>query len=262
MEKSERVFAFVSDLHTGSRSAVWVKLYNELLASPGQLQLLESLKDFQDKCKSAGVEAVGLLGDLIEGNNRKEMSLGLVTADLNEQMDVAVDLLRPFYSQGEKCFGVCGTGYHRSLDTATEKYIIERLGGQYFGGIANREVTGTGKNFAMMHGEGGSLIYGATKLHRDQFERLQSVARGKMVKPDIILTGHLHNFIRVDSCETISVQLPCWKAFEDSKIFRRSPGKMQSDIGGVIVKFPKNGKIEVQEHLYPLPHIFDMVEGI
>lgn len=266
MKTYKRVIALISDTHISSKYALFPNSYIddkgvEYRANAGQKKIYGYWQNFCGVCDELKVDTVIHLGDALHGTNRKEFGRNLMFTDLEIQKDVAVMLLKQIVKR-RKFFIVSGTGYHQSLDSKVHKSIAERLNGTFLGALANLRLKPSNRVMNVTHGTSGAVIYRSTILDRGGHFILQAQALGKLPKIDIIVSGHLHNFIHIHFAQQHLIQLPCWMAWEESKPYLKYYGKMQPDIGGVILMIDDKDRILVWHYLYPLPHISDMIREV
>lgn len=257
--KIRRSILCLGDTHFGSPYAIWPESFQvpdtdyAIVASPGQCQILEYWEDMQRHADMYGVDTVVLTGDLIDGNNRKAYGRERMTADLDIQSMVGVSMLAPV-CKGRKVVGVRGTDYHSSREVNAERYIIDALGGVYGGRLRNYKLTGTPVTVNVSHGEGGSLIYRATKADRELLFLLAAEAAKKInFHVDLMIRGHLHYFGYLDQGINRYLSVPCWCDWIPYRPALRLYGR-QPDIGWVILLVTEDGDIMVRRKLYPLPN--------
>lgn len=261
-----RTIACISDLHIGSRYAIFPEEFktkegNILRPSEGQMKILEYFVRFNEICYEKGVDTVLLLGDLVHGQNVIEMGTGLVTVDMDEQVELCCSVL-DIICKGRKVAGVSGSRYHRSLrGHNVERDIIKHLGGKYLGRVANLRFAPSKRVFNISHGESAAYIYREMLLGREITFTKASEALGKVKKIDAFLRGHWHQFIHLHEKKVHFIQVPGWMAFEPSKPYLVSYGKMQPDIGGVIIFIDDRDRIDPKHYLMEdIPHIADEIE--
>lgn len=263
----KRAIAFISDCHIGSLYAVFPEGIktpqgNELKINVGQKVILDYWNYFWKKCDEFSVDTIIDLADNIEGNNKKEFGANLITSDLEIQKTAYVELLKPHIKR-RQYITITGSGYHQSLDTKIQKDIAKRLGGKFYGAVANIHPVGTNRTINIAHGEGGAFVYRATAMDREGLFQLAATAQGKIPKVDVVVRGHLHSFCHLHMPKQHLIQLPCWKAYDPNKITLKSYGKMQPDIGGCILFIDEENRIDIHHYLLnPIPHIDDFVRDI
>ena len=267
-----RSLGLLSDMHVGSTVAIWPKEYGTpegtiIKASKGQLMLLDYWKEVAKTFKEYEVDTILLNGDLIEGLNRKENGKGLMASNLNFQAEACVELLDDMIpSKKTKVWVFSGSTYHESYDCEFHESIADLLKQryprtEYMGAMKNIKLHGTGVTMNIQHGYGGGSMYRATKMDREAMFINLAESNNKLDgKIDVIIRGHLHYFACLQMVKT-SIQLPCWKAFEASKIFLPNYGRMQPDIGGVVMLVDKQNSVMVKQITdFKLPNIVDKVE--
>ena len=101
------------------------------------------------------------LGDMIDGKGSRSGGTELITADRDEQIDMACEIHRQVVMRGKKNFnwvGVYGTEYHASGEGGEdwEKILAERMG---FAKMGSHEwVDVNGCVFDLKHHIGGSTV--------------------------------------------------------------------------------------------------------
>jgi len=263
--KIKRSIAFISDLHIGSRYAICPDKFKTsegvwLIPSHGQATLNDGFKAFIKKCNEMKVDTVVVNGDTLDGQNIAENGMGLSTSNLDEQVDMAIEVLRPILN-GKKLLMLSGSGYHKSVRGMNpEKAVCDDLGqycqsSTWLGPVANIRFSPSKKVFNIHHGYTGSVIYREMVLAREGLFTKWAEGSGKLPRIDVVVRGHLHNFIYIHENDLHLLQLPCWKAFEPSKITLKLYAKMQPDIGGCIVLIDNNDRMVVHHYLYSCPAI-------
>ena len=258
--KIGRSIAFISDLHCGSRFAVCpdkVKTAEGLwlIPSHGQVSLNDSFRKFIDTCNNLAVDTVVVLGDLLEGQNVAENGMGLSTTNLDEQIEMGVEVLRPLVA-GRKLLVLSGSGYHRSVRGLNpEKQVCDSLGGTWLGALANLKFKPSKRVWNLHHGYSGSVIYREMVLAREGLFSKWAEGVGKLPHFDVLVRGHLHSFIHIHEHDTHLLQLPCWKAFDPNKITLKLYAKTQPDIGGCVALIDTDDRIVIHHYLYEAPMI-------
>lgn len=258
--KIKRTIGLFSDLHVGSNVALFprkFKLHSGVIIelTKEQEQLNEYWEDMTKQFKDC--DTIMMVGDSLEGLNKKEFGHGLLVSSLNEQVKACISLLKPMI--GNKQFLVfTGSGYHGSADYKCDESIANAFpNGEFCGAMQNIILDKTGFKINVAHGEGGSAIYRATKLDRElMFFKLAESCQ-KLDSPNLIVRGHLHYYTYLENEHMRALQLPCWKAFEVSKIFLKNIGRMQPDIGGCKLIVFDDNSVMIKPYLYKLPHISD-----
>lgn len=264
-----RKIAFVSDLHVFSRYAIFPPFFvteqgMKIECSEAQAEIYDHWLEFCDICNRENVDTVVMNGDCIHGQNPIERGNLLVSPNLNEQIDVGTQILKLLVfgkDYKRKLLMFSGSGYHKSTPANDpEKGICDKLDGIWMGAIANIKFAPSNRVFNIQHGESAAYIYREMLLGRELLFLKYAEALGKIPHIDIKIQGHWHNFIHIHEHKLHMVQLPCWMAFEPSRIYLKSYGKMQSDIGGVIISLDEVDRIHVWHYLWNPPHIADEVQ--
>lgn len=258
----KRSIAFISDLHLFSRYALFPSKYVTktgmvFQGGQGQQKLWAAWEDFKSECDDQHVDTVVVVGDAVHGQNPIERGINLVSSDMDEQVDIGVYTLGPI-AKGRKLYMFAGSGYHRSTVGHTpEKDICDRLGGKWMGAIANMSFRPSKRVFNVAHGESAAYVYREMLMGREGMFLRESMALGKIPKIDVFVRGHWHRFIYIHELKMHMVQLPAWMAYEPSKPYLKSYGKMQPDTGGVIIQLDDEDRVRVWHYLYDTPRIVD-----
>lgn len=258
--KVKRILGLYSDLHVGSSVAIFPKSYRtrtgrHIPISKGQAQLLAYWNNMTKHFKDCDTHII--LGDLIEGLNKKEYGHGLMCGELNDQVNACAELLKPMVGD-KKVLIFTGSGYHGSADYKCDEAIAKSLpNAEFCGAMQNIRVARTGVKINLAHGEGGGSLYRTTKMDKESMFFKLAESCDKLESPDLIVRGHLHYYTYLENEQMGALQLPCWKAFEISKIFLKNIGRLQPDIGGCKLYIMEDDTILVRPYLYKVPHIAD-----
>ncbi len=265
-----RVMAFISDLHIFSRYALMPPNYVTAEGitfqhGPGQRAIWDFYLEFCETCDIEGVDTVVVLGDVLHGQNPIEMGTMLVSPNMDEQVEVGKFVLGRIVNGKNgprKLYMISGSGYHKGArGHNTEKDVCDQLGGTWLGPIANMKFPPSEKIFNLAHGESASFIYREMLLGREGMFLREAQAIGKIPKIDVFVRGHWHNFVYIHEKGMHMIQLPGWMAYEPSKPYLKSYGKMQGDIGGIILFTDNKDRIRVWHFLMDnIPHIADYVK--
>jgi hypothetical protein len=267
-----RRFAAVSDLHIMSRYSLFPPNFEtknqKFPPNDGQLQIWNSYKEFCDVCDEWEVETVLVAGDVVHGQNYKERGLGLMSTNMNEQIDAACTALKPLL-KGRKSHWVSGSGYHVDQNgLSIEELIFDRLQaekattGAFYGPVANLNISPFNKLLNLTHGGGRAAYYRESIIAREIVYGKVANQNGKLPKIDMYIHGHFHWFNHLHQQNVHHLQLPGWTAYEPASIFTQAYTRMQPDIGGALILFDDVGRTTVWPYLYPLPHIADFSREI
>lgn len=259
-----RRLVVVGDTHVGSVCALWPDGFktpngNRISLNKAQIELWGAWNSFVRHPLVRSSDTVVLMGDLVQGNNRRRWGAGTVTSNLSTQVAAAIELLRPL-CEGKTVVGVIGTGYHDSLDMHLDALIIQELGGRCLGELTNIRVVGTKHILNVAHGVGGGALYSGTIADREGLMADLGAAREKIAKISLLVRGHLHHYWFHEDCSIGVLQVPCWQCWYPFKAFIRTYGKRQPDIGGVVIDVGE--RVSVTPILFPTPKLYDEVVDI
>ena len=260
----------VSDLHLMSRYALFPPTFktiegNVFHANEGQKQIWESYKRFCQICDEWEIDSILLASDLIHGQNHIERGSGLISTNLNEQIQLGVNVLTPLL-KGRDSHWVGGSRYHNSAKGMyVEQEICNRMteggitNGVWHGNIANMKIKPFDKIINMTHGGGRAAYYRETIAAREMIYGKAAEVNQKLPRIDMYVHGHFHWFDYIHQSNVHHLQLPGWVAYEPVPIFTPNYTRMQPDIGGALILFDDNARITVWHYTYPVPHIADAV---
>jgi len=207
----------VGDLHVGSNVSVMPdEVYlgeaeRKNRISSNHLQKF-IYKQWVDMVETVGkVDACIVLGDSVEGPNRKSKGIGLWTSDISEQVRVAANLLDMVKTR--KYIGVQGSFYHVEDNLSSDKAVINSLKGDF-----NDEcVVVSGKTrIHCSHAVGvssSSTAYRPTPIAREMM--LATINKEEYGKYDLILRGHAHYYVEVRFGSSKGIICPCWKGRDE-----------------------------------------------
>ncbi len=247
-----RRFAAVSDFHLMSRFSLFPPTFktsqgNIFQPNEGQTQIYESFKKFCQVCDEWEVDTVLLASDLIHGQNHKEAGAGLISTNLNEQIELGEIVLAPLL-KGRKSHWVGGSRYHNSVKNMyVEQEICSKFGksAHWYGPIANLKVKPWGKIINLTHGGGRAAYYRETIAAREMIYGKVAEVNEKLPKIDMYVHGHFHWFDYIHQAGVHHLQLPGWTAYEPVALFTPNYTRMQPDIGGCLILFDENGRVTV-----------------
>jgi UDP-2,3-diacylglucosamine pyrophosphatase LpxH len=234
---STETVLFVGDLHVGGHCGIYSpERLPQVPRFVGPRYLFDCWLHLQ-RALPPKIDLLVLTGDLIEGTNRKGEAVGLFTSKLSEQVEAAIELLRPLAARSAQIVRVYGTPYHDShhdplsaLDHALGVSLTRQVIDLDLGEPGAPRVL----NIAH-HPSGGAVLYQGTKLDREQ--RLAALAASARKVPGVrwIVRGHLHNFAHQRNAEREVVLLPCWKLI-DAHGSKGNYFGWQPDLGAVLME--------------------------
>jgi hypothetical protein len=245
----KRAIALISDIHFGS---IYAPMHvfvthdkRKIIPSDGQEALNSIFKWCHKIMQYWNVDSVIFLGDIIQGKNIKDFGRELITTDLEEQQDLAIDYLKPLV-KGLKVCGVSGTPYHKSVDTEIEKDIIEGLNGQFFDKMAWLNLKGTTRTLNVAHESAKATIYPLSALEREAVQLLKAHGEGKLPKLDIMARGHRHIFAHLHTVSYHAIYVPSFQVWYPFKTTYY--GALQSDIGIAILFIDAKNRVIIHHY--------------
>jgi len=168
-----------------------------------------------------------VMGDAIEGQNRKEGGIGNWTNDLLEQARHAAELINMW--KAKAVFVIRGSNYH-AVAAGSGLHVEEIMARQVVnaqpcpGSPDNRSgwqwfVTLSGLTFHLQHKLGVSKVwhYRSTPMAREMlYSRLGDALRDQMghSKTSVTIRGHAHYYLHVEHSTTHGWVAPCWKCLD------------------------------------------------
>jgi hypothetical protein len=269
----KRVVA-LSDTHFGHVAGLLPKGFidsngAEISQNVGQKYLWECWLNFCERVKKFKPDAVIVVGDVVEGIQRKEGGAGLTLRPMQDQKAAAIEGLKLITKAAGGCpiYFVQGTAYHVGLNGEAEEDIASMLDARkYFSvgpGRLVREVLWLNVDGVMIeaaHGISGSVSYRATPVDREmQWAGSASASKG-VPKADLVIRAHVHNFTAVEHATRQGFTLPCWQ-LQTTYARKNSVHRMHPDIGGVFIEVDPQAKrrgeiaTRIIKQLYDLPPV-------
>lgn len=253
----KRIIAFFGDIHAGSVGAVFppdftTKDGNAITLNKAQSALYEYWQDALQTCDEFGVDTIMLVGDLIQGGNRKENGAGCLPVALDEQVEAAKQLLSTLCA-GRTVLSVRGTPYHSSLDMDAERQVAKAVGAKKHDWVINGKIEGTSRTMNVAHGTSGAFVYRETAASREILFFDEAFAHGKLDQYDLIVRGHNHIFLHLDKPGKHYLINPCWQTLTPSGYSMKQYAKWQPDIGFSMVLIDQKDRMQVMHFLYPTP---------
>ena len=258
--------AWFNDIHVGGQMALWPRNFvsdagNPLLPNEGQLKLLEYFDDFIKNCNDNKVNILAIPGDLIAGQNLKELGKFMITASIEDQKRACVELIADFCERIPTITEVwmwVGTPYHTVKGTTIEQDIASDLRADY--GI-NAKYMGEYSIIRLIYGEyekrifvthpsSGAWMYPEAAMGRDMLIWQEGVATKKLPHVDMIVRAHKHFFTEVHKPHQRAIQLPCWQFFVPYDGALKNFARYQPDIGSVIMLFDEKLRATVWHFIY------------
>ena len=268
----------LADLHFGSVFSAWdpdyiLKSGNTIGLNPVQKILWEYLNTAISEVNKKEIDAGVILGDGIDGTQRRNIGRWLVSSDTDDQEGCLVSTLEKF--KVKRWYGVTGTEYHELTTSDIHESIIEKLNSKLMPKADPRtwkagwkdtgfdmNVNGYTLNFA--HGSSSSFVYPETVMGRERLFMLSQGELNKCQYADCIFRGHLHiyneiktagrnllNFPDLDSPAVTSQKACICPGFQAQTVYmkKKSPFKLIPDIGYILVEIDELG-VHIKERLF------------
>lgn len=249
--KIKHAVAGIGDLHSGSIYAPMVKFrtHDGRVVFPSKEQ--RKINRIFDTCIKWldfwGVDRVILGGDLIQGQNYKDRGTDLVTANLDEQKEMALNMLYPLKDRNLKPYVISGTRYHKSQDTEIEEVISKELNGVFCDKMAWLTFKDSERIINLSHQSVKSRIYPVSACEREAVTMLKSYASEELpCKPDIIWRFHQHTYAHIDRLAyhfILNPSFQAWYPFQTDYY-----GATQPNIGIVILFIDELDVIHVHHY--------------
>lgn len=239
------VLAIVSDTHIGSSTAIAPLEFTVHGRSSNEAQITHAnrLQTWLYECWTDYWERVFHLakkrrlivvhvGDVVDGVHHGSTQ---VMAEVADQCEAAMELLRPIASRTDAFFGILGTGpSHAGMDNVTESELYKALGANEFGQTLTLDIDGVYHDFAH-HGRAGQRPWTSSAAGVAAEVMLDYASQG-MRPPNFIWRGHTHTIDDSGSKMpgTRAISLPSFQ-LKTSFGWRVSSQTVRSDIGGYIV---------------------------
>ncbi|GAG33039.1 unnamed protein product, partial [marine sediment metagenome] len=244
------------------------QVYVPEMRSEGQIELYKMWNVMVEDFEREHVDTLIVDGDCFEGTAPWDGGRSTMLSSIDIQRRMAYNLIQPLAQTVEKVHIFAGTPIHESRDSRTHADLAKDLRGdcssvEFQGFLRNLELTPTGTVVNVSHKATGAMIYTATVLDRESLFMMAAEAREKLPRFHVIVRAHLHGYLYLDNGYHHIIQLPCWKAWFPFKGAARLFGKMQPDIGYVLLKCYDDGAIEIKRKIWNAPDGFglDAVSG-
>lgn len=253
----------VSDLHVGSVHALMppvvelgptaTRQARKVYASDMQVEFYEAWCDMIDE--AGRVDACFVLGDCVDGVDRKSEGYDVWTTDRRAQVETAADLLSMVKTR--RYFCVQGSPYHVDSNTTADLAICDRLKGTF--GTDLVVVIGD-KRFHLCHaiGHTSSPVSKATAPSKEiAHAAMNDRLFGRF---DLLCRGHRHDYYYIENSHGRILGVPSWKA-RDSFAASRGLGMPAECIGGALIRI-ENGALTVERMTTTLSEGHQFVEVV
>ncbi len=247
-----QTIAFVGDIHCGSHCGLWPEDW----LSRNKSHYIGTR--YLNKCFAALVKSwpkidlLFLMGDLIDGDQRKSKGVGLFTTDLGEQTDGAIECLTPLIEKCKKVARVWGTPYHEGFDNAIGKLDT------HFGIKSVRQVMDIGLEGGILnvahHPSGAGAINLGAATDRENLYAAMAAQTKKVHAPRWIVRAHKHTYFYQDTETCSSMITPCFE-LPTAHAKKQNYFRFWPSIGGVLMVKDKDahGGYVMRPTLFDVP---------
>lgn len=202
----------LSDIHAGSMVGPMPDEYYDrdydytYTANTVQSYLFGQWRAMADRVGHVDICIVN--GDVVEGVNRFEEGIGVVSTNMMTQCGIAKDLLS-MLSVG-KFYFTSGSGYHTKKNTNHDRVVCDMMHGEWIGthGFINVEEV---KIHARHWQSYSSVPYGRCTAQRKE----AYVNRTNGMDIDVYVRSHTHRYYYSGDSNDISINTPSWKGLDD-----------------------------------------------
>lgn len=243
----------LADLHSGSRSGLTPPAYqfSAHARDPSRRKYAKIQQLMWDwYCSTLDMlrpfDALIVNGDAIDGKGEKSGATELITADRDEQCDIARECIE--VTKAKKVHMIFGTGYHVGTDEDWESVLAQRIGAD----IGSHDwLTKYGVTIDCKHAVGSSSIpHGRhTAIAREHLWSLLWAEREAAPKSDIIIRSHVHYHVGAFGPGWVAMTTPCLQAWTKYGS-RRCSGMV--DIGFVTIDISEGGAYSWAVHPFDL----------
>jgi len=257
----------VSDFHVGNMFGLFPANFRTstdsiLMLNSGQRYLLECWEDIISK-QPETIDILNLNGDMIDGQNRFEISRGLSEVDPMWQVRAAEQLLEPLVSRAKEIRFTQGSTYHVGRGGAWDEVLAERIGakrdawGHYASAWWRYYFPGEdGFYFDLAHRQSTTIRYRSMPLERELDFCLGRFARMGVAPPSKIVITRSHTHVGYSKWEEecgIAVSTPAMKLQDDFAKTRITPNRIIPDNLGVVGYYIDGDELHVEPYLYRHP---------
>jgi hypothetical protein len=240
--------AIISDLHCGHRAGLTHPSYwyteGSSTTRDNFAKIQRGLWQWYAKAVSE-LQPVDLLvvnGDAIDGKAEKSGGSELITADRDEQVEIACEAIKLW--NAKKIIIIEGTPYHTGKEESWESVLADKLGAMHW--RAHEWVDVEGTIFDFRHKIGSSSIpHGRfTPSQRASLWNALWAERGIQPKANIIVRSHVHYFTAGQDSQRLSITTP---ALQTHSKFGSRECDGTNDIGFITFDIDK-GKYSMYTH--------------
>ena len=256
-----RTIAFIGDLHCGSHCGLWP---TEDLPGGIKGTKYKGVR-YLNKCYQhmiqnwPEIDLLVLMGDLIDGKQRKSSGVGIFTSSLNEQVSASIEILKPLKKKSKKIVRVFGTPYHEDHDNCLDS-LDKALDVKKVDQVLNIEIDKKILNVAH-HPSGGSALYAGTSVDKESLWSTIAAAEKNVPNARWIVRAHKHMWIMQETRFKMVCIVPCFElpTFHAIKV---NYWRFQPSIGGMLMTADKSHdsgyRFTASTYDVPIPEIYNV----
>lgn len=236
----------VGDLHVGSNVSVMpdevvLDKENVIQSNPIQQKIYNKWEEMVDRI--GRVDACIVMGDSVDGSDRRGAAKEMWTPDITQQVATAADLLGMIRTS--KYMGVQGSYYHVGDNISSDESVLKELNGTYANELS---VVVDSFRIHASHDVGVSYSGSAYRTTPIAQQMMLSTLNSEYKNFNLILRAHTHYYVLVSFANSQGVICPCWKG-RDAFAARRTLAYMPH-LGYLILNI--DDRIEVEPHIFTL----------
>lgn len=227
---------FLSDWHCGSRWGLTPPEYQTAFSPARAAWLWDTWLEFWDWAPRFDV--LFLVGDLIDGKQRRSEGTSLLTTSLREQVDIARAAFRavPAKKRPKRIIRLEGTNYHESFDgplaAFDEEFSVWQPRAPEQSMVIDVKLPG-GRGLNVKHEpEGSAALYMGTVQDRELLWSKVIEATNHLPTSTFLVRAHLHFAGLHRGFGKLLLNLPCW-VLQQPYALKRRYWRWQPSIGGV-----------------------------
>lgn len=216
----KKTVVFISDLHCGALSGLTPPDYRIRYNKEVERNQAAFWYWYEGTMDLIKPDILCVIGDAVDGRNRKSGGVGCITSDLFEQAAMATEAITA--ANAKKHYFIRGTDYHVAQDgteienliarnfnaTIENRLFLEIHGKQY--DKDDERTHGMKKVFDLKHKVGSSTTpYGMfTPQAKEATWNLEWFMEGAAPVADYIIRGHVHRFSYAGTTRYLAINLP------------------------------------------------------
>ena len=174
-------------------------------------QRRESYKWYSDLCKVLKPDIAIINGDAVDGKGTKSGATELLTADRNEQCDMAAACIQEM--NAPRIVMSRGSPYHTGLDEDWEDQIAKSVNAEKISNEDDIKVGNIVINYRH-HASRSSIPHGrGTPLAKENLWNDLKAQRGENPRADIIIRSHTHYFAYIGEADWLAVSTPALQGY-------------------------------------------------